>query len=117
MYLHPSFSGIIMLVTVYFLVYVEQQSAGQLMEARKLLESAQSLERQKQQLDFQRQQLVLQLQQAKEAHAMEQELQKTMKMQLDQASNSAPIKMVLRKRYPTYTSPCLLLQVEIQILA
>ena len=93
--------------SMYLLNLIAQQSAGQLVEARKLLESAQSLERNKQQLQFQHQQLLLKLQQAKEAQAMEQEFQKTMKLQVtEQAPNrsSAPntsstIKMVLRKRY------------------
>lgn len=80
-------------------IFAGQQTTEQLIEARRLLESAQLLERKKQQLQFQHQQLHLKLQQAKEAHAMEQELKKSIQLkEFEQLPRSVPIKMVLRKR-------------------
>ena len=75
------------------------------MQARKLLERVQALERQKQTLQFQQQQFALGLQQAQAAHAMEKQFQEALKIQQQVAPLPPPgvsrptVKLALRKRY------------------
>lgn len=75
------------------------------MQARKLLERLQALERQKQTLQFQQQQFALGLQQAQAAQAMEKQFQEALKIQ-QQGAPLPPsgvlrpaVKLALRKRY------------------
>ena len=77
------------------------------MQARKILETVQTLERQKQVLQFQQQQFDLNLQQAMAAHAMEKQFQEALKIQKQVAMPPPPpaeatrrpaLKLALRKR-------------------
>ncbi len=95
----------------YFVVVVNtgQQTAEQLAELKKALESVQSLEREKQLLEFQAEQFKLNTKQAKAAKDMEKEIQKAMqKHNLEPSPSEAisrsskPIKLALRKRFELY---------------
>lgn len=84
-----------------------QLTPEQHMQARKILETVQTLERQKQVLQFQQQQFALNLQQAMAAQAMEKQFQEALKIQQQVAMPAPPsadttrkpaLKLALRKR-------------------
>ena len=85
-------------------LYIAQFTQDQHMQAMKLLETVQALERRKQQLEFQLQQIALSIQQAQAAQAMEEQFKAALKLK-QQQSQGAPesktrqtVKLALRKR-------------------